>query len=84
MERGCLSLVSVVCCQVEVSSYQADHSSRGVLSCVVWQRRRLHKATLCAVHQLVSKLAMPVTCRNEKAEQSARSTSVYHPTSEMN
>ena len=29
---GCLSLVSVVCCQVEVS---ADHSSRGLLPWVV-------------------------------------------------
>jgi hypothetical protein len=32
--RGCLSLVSVVCCQV-VSLRRADHSSRGVLPSVV-------------------------------------------------
>ena len=33
-EHGCLSLVSVVCFQVEVSA-SADHSSRGVFSGVV-------------------------------------------------
>ena len=35
--QGCLSLVSVVCCQVEVSASgcRPDHSSRGVLPSVV-------------------------------------------------
>ena len=32
--HGCLNVVSVVCCQVEVSA-TADHSSRGVLPTVV-------------------------------------------------
>ena len=35
VEHGCLSVVSVVCCQVEVSVRRADHSSRGVLPTVV-------------------------------------------------
>jgi len=33
--HGYLSVVSVVCCQVEVSLGRADHSSRGVLPTVV-------------------------------------------------
>jgi len=33
--HGCLFLVSVLCCQVEVSLRLADHSSRGVLPSVV-------------------------------------------------
>jgi hypothetical protein len=33
--NGCLSLVSVVCCEVDVSLRRADHSSRGVLQSVV-------------------------------------------------
>ena len=35
VEHGCLSDVSVVCCQIEVSVRRADHSSRGVLPTVV-------------------------------------------------
>jgi hypothetical protein len=33
--HGCLSLVSVVCCQVERSLRQTDHSSGGVLPAAV-------------------------------------------------
>jgi hypothetical protein len=33
--RGCLSLMSVVCCQVKRSLRRADHSSRGFLLNVV-------------------------------------------------
>jgi hypothetical protein len=33
--HGCLSVVSVVCCQVERSLRRADHSSKGVLPTVV-------------------------------------------------
>ena len=35
-EHGCLSHVSVVCLQVQVSASGADHSSRGVLPSVVY------------------------------------------------
>jgi len=34
-EHGCLYLVNVVCCQVEVSRTGCDHSSRGVLPTAV-------------------------------------------------
>jgi len=70
--HGYLSLVSVVCCQVEVSArvrslVQRSPTGRG---------RELHEATLHATRQRVqsptseragSKLAMPITRRNEKA-----------------
>jgi len=85
--HGCLSLVSVMCCQKFLR--WADNLSRGVLPSVVCLRWGLHKATLHATCQRVqsppsqqawSKLVMPVTCRNEMAGQSASSISVHHST----
>jgi hypothetical protein len=84
-----LSLVSVVCCQR--SPRRTDHSSREVLPSVVCLRRGLHQDTSLASRQRVqspaseragSKLAMPITCRNEKAGQSASNTLVHNSTSQ--
>jgi hypothetical protein len=47
--HGCLPVVSVVCCQVDVST-SADHSSRGVLPTVmrrcVWSRKLMNEKVL--------------------------------------
>ena len=50
--HGCLSVVSVVCCQVEVSATH-DHSSRGVLPTVmrrcVWSRNLKNEEAMARV-----------------------------------
>jgi hypothetical protein len=82
------SLVSVVCCQVEVSVTDWSLVQRSPTECGCL-RQGLHKATLRATHQQVHlpdseqaewKLALPITYRNEKAWQWASSPLVYHLT----
>ena len=84
--HGCLSLVSVVYCQVEVSETVQSLVQRSPTEC----GRGLHEASLHATRHRVqspaseragSKLAKPITCRNEKAGQSASSASVHLSTS---
>jgi len=78
----CLSLVSVVCCQVEVSAVGQSliQSSPTSVVCLKWG---LHKATVYTTHQWVQSparetavniLAMPIPNRNGKTGQSASST----------
>jgi hypothetical protein len=43
--HGCLSLVNVVCCQVECSLHRADHSCKRVLLCVVYPTECDHEAS---------------------------------------
>jgi hypothetical protein len=81
----------VLCCHVEVSATGRSLVPRSPTEYGVCVRRGLHEATLDATRQRVqapaseraaSKMAMPVTCRNEKAVQSASSALVYHSTSQ--
>ena len=51
--HGCLSVVCVVCCKVEVSLQRADHSSRGFLPNVVrlwvWSRNLVNEEVMVRV-----------------------------------
>jgi hypothetical protein len=88
--HGCLSIVSVVCCQVEVSVTDWSLVQRSPTECGCL-RQGLHKATLHATHQQVQlpdseraewKLALHIVCRNEKAWQWASSPLVHRSTAQ--
>jgi hypothetical protein len=77
--------VSVVCCQVYVSAtcqslVQRSHAECCVSETGIAQSYFAHYPP--ASEQAGSKLAMPITCRNEMAGQSARSALVHHLTSQ--
>jgi hypothetical protein len=87
--HGCLSLVSVACCQVEASVSGWSLVQRSLTECGVSKVEL--EATLCAARQWVQlpasewavrKLAMPFICANEKAGQLAHSDSVHHSVSQ--
>jgi hypothetical protein len=83
--RGCLSLVSVVCRQVYVSAtcqslVQRSHAECGVSEAGITQGYFAHYSP--ASGQDGSKLALPITCRNKTAGQSARRALVHHLTSQ--
>ena len=87
-EHGCLSLVSVVCYQVEVSVTGLSLVLRSPFECGVSEAgitrgysTHYSPASSVVSGRAESKLAMPLTRRNKKARQSASSTLVHHLTS---
>jgi hypothetical protein len=90
--RAWMSVCLWVLCVVKLRSlWETNHPSRGTLLSVACLRRGLYKATLHATCQRVqlpasewagSKLAMLITCTNEKAGQSAGSALVHHSTNQ--
>ena len=84
-QHGCVSLIWVVCCQVEVSAVGWWLIQRSPTLCGVCKVEIAQGYFPCyspANEQATSKLAMPMTCRNEKAEQWANSAVVHRLTSQ--
>ena len=80
-----MSLVSVVCCQVEVSAsgrslVQRIPTEYGVFRAVI-TRSYLTGYSPASV-SAASRLAMPIARTNEEAEQSTNSASLHHSTSQ--